>query len=500
MKANQFLLSISLLLSMLTVQAINLIASTEDANLARMTKSINSSYSSATGNEAVLEKSSEGNLFLTFNSAENATQLLPIGRDAVVIVINKNNPKAATFVKTGIGKTEIQKLVLSKDKSIAFSCSIACEAVLDFVAPNQNNLPSVADFIYDVNQNDIRFVLFSEIQAKPESDILIVPFDRNDNGLIDNNEAFYTSTEEFSRAIWLGKYPKALSVTVYLAANATGDANQQFINWLFSSENDAIAANGMIPIYKGEHNAALKANLTNNLQETDASAPNSFSWLIVLLGGVIAVVLATMGIFWLFLDRTPVDETDTEPTMTFSAESLKFPGGRMYDKSHTWAFMEEDGTVKVGIDDFLKHIFGTNAQVNLFKTGTSFTKGDIMATITHKGRKISVLSPVSGRIVAINRTETENIVPLNPEWLYKVEAENWKREQSLLSMADQYRDWLRSEYNRFKEFIVNALQSTSSLQTQAVMLDGGELMEGLMETADPQVWEEFQTKFLNKQS
>ncbi|HQQ13792.1 MAG TPA: hypothetical protein PK855_11560, partial [Bacteroidales bacterium] len=69
-----------------------------------------------------------------------------------------------------------------------------------------------------------------------------------------------------------------------------------------------------------------------------------------------------------------------------------------------------------------------------------------------------------------------------------------------LSMADQYRDWLRSEYNRFKEFIVNALQSTSSLQTQVVMLDGGELMEGLMETADPQVWEEFQTKFLNKQS
>lgn len=500
MKANQFLLSISLLLSMLILQAVNLFASTEDATLARMTKSINSSYSSTTGNKAVLEKSSEGNLFLTFNSAENATQLLPIGRDAVVIVINKNNPKATTFLKKGIGKTEIQRLVLSKDKTIAFSCSIAYQAVLDFVAPDQNNLPSDTEFVYDANQNDIRFVLYSEIQTKPESDELIVPLDRNDNGLIDNNEAFYTSAEEFSRAIWLGKYPKALSVTVYLAANAIGDANQNFLNWLFSNENDAIAANGMIPITRSEQNTVLKTNLNNNLQETDATAYTSFSWLIVLLGGLIAVVLAAVGIFWIFLDRSPIDETDTEPAMTFNAESLKFPGGRMYDKSHVWAFMEEDGTIKVGIDDFLKHIFGTNAQVNLFKTGTIFTKGDIMATISHKGRKVSVLSPVTGRIVAINQTEAENITPLNPEWLYKVEAENWKREQDFLCMADQYRDWLKSEYNRFKEFIVNALQSTSSLQTQAVMLDGGELMEGLMETADPQVWEEFQTKFLNKQS
>jgi len=44
--------------------------------------------------------------------------------------------------------------------------------------------------------------------------------------------------------------------------------------------------------------------------------------------------------------------------------SILAPGGLFYDKTHTWAFMEENGQVKIGINDFLQHVTGVIKQQN----------------------------------------------------------------------------------------------------------------------------------------
>ena len=46
----------------------------------------------------------------------------------------------------------------------------------------------------------------------------LLPIDRNGNGLIDYNEKIYDDINDFSRGVWIGKYPKSLFSNIYSVA------------------------------------------------------------------------------------------------------------------------------------------------------------------------------------------------------------------------------------------------------------------------------------------
>jgi glycine cleavage system H lipoate-binding protein len=168
----------------------------------------------------------------------------------------------------------------------------------------------------------------------------------------------------------------------------------------------------------------------------------------------------------------------------------------MYDTTHTWAFMENDGMVKVGVDDFLHHIFGKIDQVKKHPNGKAFKKGESLTTFIHKGKQISIQSPVSGKIIAVNEAFSTKNPDVTSNWLYKIEPTNWKRESSFLLMVDSYTDWMKSEFNRFKVFLNTAMHQHSPQHAYIALQDGGELQEGLMTGLEPAVWEDFQQQFL----
>ena len=51
--------------------------------------------------------------------------------------------------------------------------------------------------------------------------IRLLPIDRNGNGLIDYNEKIYDDVNDFSRGVWIGKYPKALFSNIYTVAKGS---------------------------------------------------------------------------------------------------------------------------------------------------------------------------------------------------------------------------------------------------------------------------------------
>ena len=60
--------------------------------------------------------------------------------------------------------------------------------------------------------------------------------------------------------------------------------------------------------------------------------------------------------------------------------------------------MEQNGIVKVGIDDFLQHITGTITRIKMKNEGERVKKGDQILSIIQNGKQFNLYAPVSGII------------------------------------------------------------------------------------------------------
>lgn len=100
------------------------------------------------------------------------------------------------------------------------------------------------------------------------------------------------------------------------------------------------------------------------------------------------------------------------------------PPGVHLHPGHTWARLEPDGLVSVGIDDFAHKLVGP-ASVELPAVGAKVLQGEPAVELCQDGRGVALLSPVDGTVVAVNAAAREGGVledPYGAGWLYKVTA------------------------------------------------------------------------------
>ena len=89
-----------------------------------------------------------------------------------------------------------------------------------------------------------------------------------------------------------------------------------------------------------------------------------------------------------------------------------------------------------------------------------------------------------------------NSSPYKDGWIYRIEPSNWTRESQLLFMADKQREFIKKEFSRLKDFLMTAL-STDVKYAQVILQDGGEISDGVLSEMGPEVWEDFQTNFID---
>jgi glycine cleavage system H lipoate-binding protein len=186
----------------------------------------------------------------------------------------------------------------------------------------------------------------------------------------------------------------------------------------------------------------------------------------------------------------------------FSKHSVNIPKGLYYDKTHTWAFMEKDGLIKIGIDDFLQHVTGPITRIEMRKPGEKVRKGDMILTIIQNGKRLVVFAPLSGIIKENNGLLNSqftliNSSPYSDGWIYRIEPANWLRELQLMEMAEKYQAWLSNEFLRLKDFLAGSLKVNKMEYEAIVLQDGGMLKDGVLEDFGPEVWEDFQSNFLD---
>ncbi len=455
-----------------------------------------------------------------------------VGRDIVVPVISNKNPYFDALVKHGV---KIQKLknTLSvsmnwgdlldnssieknvsvytvKDhtvSSILFNWLEGKEPIIESI--NCLELPEIIQKLQHEPMS-LAFCKLSQI-VQPDNDkylsgITILPIDKNANGKIDYMENFYDNLQAFSRSVWIGKYPRELTSSVYVvsSSNPQFESEIAFLKWVVTNGQHVIATYGLTSLNYNEQLVQLARfdeskpldDIHSNRADTLISAL-LLVLIVIILGGVCIEL-----IFRAFFRKVKKENVRVENITAFTEEVVNVPMGFYFDKSHSWAFMRKNGTVKVGIDDFLQHITGKITKVEMKEIGVKIRKGDLLCSVSRKGKVIHVYSPITGRIQDINQKLSSNSTLLNSDpysegWIYVIEPVNWELELQYLQIANKFKANLKNEFLRLKDFINSSLKSVSSDYAYVILQDGGSLVDHPLAELGPDIWDDFQTKFID---
>lgn len=211
---------------------------------------------------------------------------------------------------------------------------------------------------------------------------------------------------------------------------------------------------------------------------------------------------ATLIPFWIFLTRKPKKQ-EYGRGISLNAKMLNVPGGVLHSRNHTWVHLERSGTALVGINDLIAHLAGNVILLNSVEPGVKVNRGDVLAELENKGRILRILSPVAGTITAnnsdlSNSPDILNSDPYRGGWIFKIRPEKWQSDTIGYLLGDEAALFLRAELDRFRNFLSGNRVNLAPDSLQVEMQDGGELVCNTLELLPAEIWNEFQSEFMEK--
>ncbi len=455
-----------------------------------------------------------------------------VGKDVIVPVISTGNPLLKDLKEKGVTTASLSGFLGSKDSrswNVLLKGSGDRKAGL-LIAGDAKVMESIAGFFKIGNDNLSGYGMKTErelvesLKADPlaigfcrlaglidpstqelASGISLLPIDRNGNGIIDYSEKIYDNANDFMRGVWIGKYPRALVSNIYAVSSstATDQGDVAFVKWILADGQEYLSDNGFSELMASERSAGIDG-LNNAENKPAVYAGGGYlikTIILVLVTLTLAGLVVTLLAMFRKSKKSIADMAGNEAPQILEQGSLIIPGGIYFDKTHTWAFLEENGIIRVGIDDFLQHVTGKITKIKMKEEGTTVKKGEKILSIIQNGKQLNLYAPVSGTIVdhnAILETDSSslNTSPYKNGWIYRIEPVNWSRESQLLFMAEKQREFIKKEFIRLKDFLMIALKGDPAY-SQLILQDGGEIADGVLTGMGPEVWEDFQTSFID---
>lgn len=204
---------------------------------------------------------------------------------------------------------------------------------------------------------------------------------------------------------------------------------------------------------------------------------------------VIGFLAALIG-FWRWATRPAYVESPVYHGLGISGW-FHFPSDIFYHRGHTWAKVE-NGTVKVGIDDFAQKLIGRPETMEVPKVGERVDQGDVALRFKVDSKIVKMLSPVEGEVVEINESvlkdpEILTKDPYGEGWLFKVKSEDSKK--SLRNLLDGIlaRVWIEDSVERLRDRMGSKLGY--------VLQDGGVPVSGMARVIDEANWDRLLNEF-----
>jgi CheY-like chemotaxis protein/glycine cleavage system H lipoate-binding protein len=162
------------------------------------------------------------------------------------------------------------------------------------------------------------------------------------------------------------------------------------------------------------------------------------------------------------------------------------PGGVLISSGHCWASLSDDGTARVGLDDFANKLLGRIDAIELPRVGTEVAAGEPLCSIAQDGRQARFNAPLSGKVTKINTSLADDSgrladVSYGTNWICVLEGSNLDNELPRLKIGNSAVALFQDDIHRFRAFLKNTDDGDAA--------GPATLYVGAFENLDPARWE-----------
>jgi len=174
------------------------------------------------------------------------------------------------------------------------------------------------------------------------------------------------------------------------------------------------------------------------------------------------------------------------------------PGGVFISQGHTWVSMEQDGNAKVGIDDFAKKLIGKIDAIEFPNLGMIVKSGQTLFTIKQGSKTLTFNSPVSGKVIKINKplqydVELLNVTPYDSNWVCIIDAENLDTELKNLKIGKAAVSLYQDDIEHFIDLRKKSLKPVKEGE-----YENTEIYIGELESLDEPNWNRVSSELFKK--
>jgi glycine cleavage system H protein len=162
---------------------------------------------------------------------------------------------------------------------------------------------------------------------------------------------------------------------------------------------------------------------------------------------------------------------------------------------HCWASLAQDGTARIGPDDFARKLLGRADGIDLPDVGMEVKAGERLFSIRQNGKQAHFHAPLSGKVVKVNTglaRDNDRLDNLSNarSWVCVVEGENLDTELPQLKIGKSAVALFQEDIDRFRAFLQKASGSE--------VTDPAALCIGAFETLDDSRWDAAAKQFFGR--
>lgn len=201
-----------------------------------------------------------------------------VAKDAVLPTLNKNNPVAEDVLRRGMVRQQFKDVFVSgtvtswgqvvgreevSDRISVYTRSDSCGAAevwANYLGGKQEDLkgvgiygdPGIAEAVSQdergIGFNNLNFA-YDDKTGEPLGELMIIPIDVNEDGVIEASESFYARKQDVAAAVADGRYPSPPARDLFVVAkDGFSGRAREFMRWVLTDGQRYVLEVGYIPL------------------------------------------------------------------------------------------------------------------------------------------------------------------------------------------------------------------------------------------------------------
>lgn len=185
------------------------------------------------------------------------------------------------------------------------------------------------------------------------------------------------------------------------------------------------------------------------------------------------------------------------PVNLLNVSGINVPQGYYFHAGHTWTKIEEDNSVRIGIDEFALRLMGPFDEIEAPLMGKKIMRDEASISVKRGEHRASILCPVNGVVLAVNpelRTEggLASKSPYSEGWVMKVQPDNIREDIKTLMINQETDEFIKDQVDMLYDLIEDV--------SGPLAADGGDLTDDIFGKIPELGWGRLTEMFLKSSS